>query len=61
VKWYPKEVEKPFGNNAECKTWINLYPFDAHRADVSSIIQGSIVLIAFEEHILSSESDSMYF
>jgi len=61
VKQYPKKIKEPFGDDTECGPWINLYPLDARRADVSSIIQGSIVFIILEEHILNSESDSKYF
>jgi len=61
MKRYPKEVEEPFGNDAECRPWIDLYPFNACRADVSSTIQVSIVFIVHAEHVLSSESDSRYF
>ena len=60
IKRYPKEVEEPFGNNAEYGPWINLYSFNARRADASSIIQRSIVFIVFEEHILVKVITSIF-
>ena len=61
IKRYPKKVKEPFGNNAECGPWINLYSFDARWVNVSSIVQGSIVFVVFEEHVLSCERDGRYF
>jgi len=47
-----KKVEKPLRDDTESRLWINLVPFDACRANVPSIVQRSIMLIIFEEHVL---------
>ena len=61
IQWYAKEVEKHFGDDAECRPWINLYSFNACQTDVFGIVQRSIVFVILEEHVLSCDSNNRYF
>jgi len=54
---HAEEVEKPFRDDAESRPRIDLDPFNTCRANVPSIVQRSIMLIIFEEHVLKSEAN----
>jgi len=52
-----EKVEESLGDDAQSKPRIDLYPLDACETNVPSIVQKSIMLIIFEEHVFESEGD----
>ena len=60
AQWDAKKVEKPLRDDAQIRPCIDLNPFNAYRANVFSIVQSSIMLIIFEEHVLESEGDGWH-
>jgi len=52
-----EEVEKSLRDDAQRIPGVDLYPFNTCRANIPSIVQRSIMLIIFKEHVLRSEGD----
>ena len=52
-----EEVEKSLQDDAQSRPRVDLDPFNACRSNIPSIVQRSIMLIIFKEHILRSEGD----
>ena len=52
-----EEVEKSLQDDAQNIPRVDLDPFSTCRANIPSIVQRSIMLIIFKEHVLGSEGD----